>query len=89
MKFQNYIFIIGTDNLILSESAECKTRSGIPCQIPFTYGEMHYDTCINIDNGGVPWCFTNQSTGRWDACTASSCSNVEGKYFYDHEKQPK
>ena len=48
---------------------------------------MHYDTCINLDNGGMPWCFTNESTGRWDTCDASSCSSLEGKYFDVHEKQ--
>ena len=58
-------------------SNRCRTKTGRSCQIPFIYEEMYYDTCINIDNGGVPWCYTNILDMEWDACTNTTCQNLQ------------
>ena len=31
---------------------------------------MHYDGCINVDNGGLPWCYTNFTNKEWDICNS-------------------
>ena len=72
----------------------CRTDSGIPCAIPFLYKGKYYDSCIDIDNGGVPWCyikvdetllvswgFTNYTGLRnnlWGTCNDISCPNTPG-----------
>ena len=42
---------------------------------------MYYDTCVNVDNGGTPWCYTNMTNKEWDICSAASCPNFQGKFF--------
>ena len=42
-------------------STTCTTESGIPCAIPFLYKGKYYDSCIDIDNGGVPWCYIDNT----------------------------
>jgi len=55
-----------------------KTESGTPCEIPFAYKEQTYDTCVNIDNGGVPWCYTNLANQEWETCNKTNCLNLRG-----------
>ena len=60
------------------EASTCLTISGVPCEIPFVYDGNYYDTCINVDNGGVLWCYTNHETKNWDFCDVNTCSITEG-----------
>ena len=41
------------------------------------YEGMYYDTCINVDNGGVPWCYTNTTIMDWEECTSTTCQNLQ------------
>ena len=59
---------------IILVSEKSKTKSGSSCHIPFIYNDMHYDSCINVDNGGVPWCYTNFTKKEWDTCNNSHSS---------------
>ena len=56
----------------------CKTKTGAPCDIPFEYKGYQYDSCINVDSGGVPWCYTNVTDKKWEACSKSSCTAING-----------
>ena len=56
-----------------------KTTSGIPCQSPLEYEGKRYDACIGLDNGGIPWCYTDHSKKIWGNCeTYASVSFVKG-----------
>ena len=66
------------DNLI------CKSKTGIPCVLPFQYNGNYYDTCINADNGGVPWCYTNVAKNYWEICNNSTCPNSYGECYFLH-----
>ena len=66
----------------------CQSVEGEKCEIPFLYHGKYYDSCINIDNGGVPWCYhtnkniTNDENRKdWGICTDSSCPTMKGKKF--------
>ena len=63
----------------IDASKGCKTISGVACDIPFTYNKEYYDTCINVDNGGAAWCYTNATTKIWENCESSSCFGQAGK----------
>ena len=65
--------------ILIGESSVCFTVSRKTCEIPFLYDENYYDTCINVDNGGVPWCYTNSDKGQWEACNIKSCPNSTGR----------
>ena len=59
---------------------------GEDCEIPFYYHGKYYDSCINIDNGGIPWCYhkyNNITNGgvkkEWGICSSSSCPSMKGK----------
>ena len=56
----------------------CKTDSGIPCELPLIYNGKYYDTCIDVDNGGVHWCYINTTEKRWKTCNMSTCPNAKG-----------
>ena len=56
----------------------CKSKTGTPCDIPFAYQGYHYDTCINLDSGGVPWCYTDVTNKTWEACSNTSCTEMNG-----------
>ena len=57
----------------------CKTELNRICDIPFDYKGQKYATCIDSDNEGQPWCYTEKT---WDNCKASSCPELKGeKYF--------
>lgn len=58
----------------------CKGVSGGACEIPFTYNGNYYDTCINIDNGGKLWCYTNILNETWEDCDVSTCLIESGGY---------
>ena len=45
-----------------------KTESGQHCELPLKYDGKVYDSCIGIDNGGVPWCYINHSKQTWENC---------------------
>ena len=49
-----------------------------PCDVPFIYEGMYYDSCITVDNGDVPWCYVNATTKEWRTCTNSSCPYSQG-----------
>ena len=57
----------------------CKTSTGIECELPFVYNGNSYDTCINVGNGGVPWCFTNVTKKHWEICNISTCPSTHGE----------
>ncbi|CAB4057959.1 MMP2 [Lepeophtheirus salmonis] len=46
-------------------SSSCRTLGGQTCLIPFEYRGTTYNSCTNVDNGGVDWCATSKdSTGH-------------------------
>ena len=69
------------DNLV------CKTETGIPCQLPFQYNGNYYDTCINVDNGGVPWCYTNIEKKYWEICNSDLRHNNKRSPSHQVHKQ--
>ena len=67
---------------MISDELACKTIDGSPCDIPFLFKGQYYGTCINVDNGGEPWCYTNMPTMEWNSCTVSSCPDLtKGRYI--------
>ena len=62
----------------------CQTETGIPCQLPFEYNGNYYDTCINVDNGGVPWCYTDLEKKYWEICNNSTCPYGECYFLHTH-----
>lgn len=76
---QNLNTVINSPSIIISlyflVSKRSKTKSGSSCHIPFIYNDLHYDTCINVDNGGVSWCYTNITKKEWDICDSLSSPN--------------
>ena len=77
---QKYVSIIPC-SIFQPPSQECKTKTGVPCDVPFLYEKMYYDTCINVDNGGVSWCYTNGTNKDWGVCNLTSCPNAHSKYL--------
>ena len=76
------IIIFFLDTLI------CKSVDGEKCEIPFLYHGKYYDSCINVDNGGVPWCYhSNKSIAKgknikeWSTCDHSSCPTMKGMKY--------
>ena len=67
------------------DSKYCKTESNEFCEFPFEYKKQKYDTCIDIDNGGKSWCYSNfhkdYRRREWNTCKASSCPRSEGEYI--------
>ena len=47
------------------------TDSSDICDIPFEFKGQKYASCIDVDNGGIPWCYTNTSNKEWNTCNAS------------------
>ena len=52
------------------------------------YHGKHYDSCINVDNGGTPWCFHSKDNtsndeykSEWGICTHESCPTMKGTKF--------
>ena len=45
------------------------------------YEGNHYDACINIDNGGEPWCNTNVTNKHWESCNTATCPDTYGKQY--------
>ena len=43
---------------------------GASCAFPFTYKEVSYSKCIDTDNNGVLWCYTDG--GLWGNCVLGS-----------------
>ena len=54
----------------------CKTVGDEVCEIPFQYKGKLFATCINVDNGGRPWCFTDAKNNKWNICDSSSCPGL-------------
>ena len=61
---------------------DCKSKNGDLCDIPFVYDGKCYDSCINVDNGGVPWCYTDATNKQWQTCSKSSCPNLQGLFIF-------
>ena len=61
------------------EPSLCSTENGIRCVMPFPYQGKYYENCIDIDNGGVPWCYTSTEKKHWGVCKMSSCPKARGK----------
>ncbi|XP_040577330.1 uncharacterized protein [Lepeophtheirus salmonis] len=40
-------------------SSKCKTTDGQTCIFPFIYSGVSYDSCTDVQNGGVKWCATS------------------------------
>ena len=57
----------------------CQTKNGKPCEFPFSYNGRSYDMCVDVDNGGVPWCYTNFQRNTWGNCNISSCPVPNGE----------
>ena len=64
----------------------CKSVEGAECEIPFKYHGKYYDSCINVDNGGTPWCYDSnesisdgESQKEWGICTIETCPTMKGK----------
>ena len=58
----------------------CKADNGISCDVPFVYQGEYYDSCINVDNGGIPWCYTNSTKKDWGTCSFKSCSTLQSRF---------
>ena len=65
--------------MILLASQHCKTTLNEKCEIPFSYKGERYDTCLDVDNGGKPWCYTNATALEWRNCNYSTCPEIKGK----------
>ena len=63
----------------IADKKGCNTNSGIACELPFSYNGAYYDTCINVDNGGVGWCYTNVTSKMWENCDITTCPDVNGR----------
>ena len=56
------------------QSSSCYTRNGKACVFPFKYAGRIYNQCIDLLNGGTPWCSTKvdsngqHTSGFWDNC---------------------
>ena len=57
----------------------CQTKNGKGCEFPFWYNDRGYAMCIDVDNGGVPWCYTNLQRSTWGNCNISSCPVSRGE----------
>jgi len=47
---------------------------GAPCVFPFTYKHKTYESCIERENSGMPWCATTSNYDadkRWGMCKAT------------------
>eukprot|EP00808_Paulinella_micropora_P004716 g54952.t1 len=49
----------------------CITTMGHPCEFPFTYQGVTYNSCTSVENNGVPWC--NDAAGIWGDCNMQVC----------------
>ena len=67
---------------LIADLLVCKTKPGMPCELPFAYNGNYYDTCINVDNDGVPWCYTNATLKYWGICDTSTCPKSNGVYYF-------
>ena len=82
----SYIVIKKYSNLLLCIAGKlisisvCKTVGERFCDFPFEFEGKKYSTCINVDNGGRAWCFTNSTTMEWDSCDTSSCASLKGRF---------
>lgn len=54
-----------------------KTTSEIPCESPLEYEGKRYDGCISMDNGGIPWCYTDHSKKKWGNCKTDISSQLD------------
>ena len=61
---------------MVDNHSSCSTDSGIPCVMPFRYNGKYYENCVDIDNGGVPWCYKNVEKKSWGICNMSSCQGA-------------
>ena len=60
-----------------STGNECNTYGGSdpgsPCLFPFMSGEITYEGCTTVENGGVPWCATAYRSNSIIAIGWSNC----------------
>ena len=70
--------ILKDQSFYILEFPSCKTVAGTPCEMPFRYGQYFYDSCINIDNDGEPWCYVNITQKKWGKCDESTCPYQKG-----------
>ncbi len=56
------------------------TKSGDPCDFPFSYKDTMYNECTSRDSN-KPWCETNAQTDDWGYC--AECPSSE-YYTIDH-----
>ena len=85
--YQDYVYRAGDPTSLPSGS------EGPPCQFPFTYGGVEYNTCVTANEPvtnqiadeqgylGLPWCFTDNSGTNWAYCFPNgspSCSYNNG-----------
>lgn len=57
----------------------CVTETNEVCDFPFNYKGEKFASCLDVDNGGQPWCYTNTSSKEWNNCNSSKCLLKEGK----------
>ena len=50
------------------------TKSGDPCDFPFSYKDTMYNECTSRDSN-KPWCETNAQTDDWGYC--AECPSSE------------
>ena len=68
--------------MIIQKTSACKTVRNESCDFPFEFKGKKYSTCINVDNGGQPWCFTNTTTMEWGSCNSFSCPESKGLHSF-------
>ena len=61
-----------------NKASACKTAQNEFCDVPFEFNGKKYSTCINVDNGGQSWCYTNITTMEWGSCNSLSCQESKG-----------
>ena len=81
MFFIQFLFLLLV-NLLKTDQNLCSTEIGEACEIPFQYNQRYYESCIDTNNGGVPWCYTNTEMKHWGVCKKSACPNARGKSLY-------
>ena len=73
-----FYFEIKITYFLIIEVETCKTKSNEVCKIPFEFKGQKYATCLDTDNDGIPWCYTNMTSMDWKACNLSTCSEWKG-----------
>ena len=64
----------GTGSLVLADIPTLGgTADQAKCNLPFTYKNQQYNSCILANNHRHPWCSAGDTEGQWGYCDMSMC----------------